>query len=308
MKDTYELKLNASAQLSLPLGLVQTLRTRLGKPADSWLRYRLPQIIGLCQSRWGLEVEEAIPGGATAVVLAVRKAGMSAVLKVHPERELAERELHGWQLWAGKGMPSLLEHDVELNVSLQERVIPARSLAEVGDRDIAALAATGLLARLHSVGRPLNLPTLSTLIARRFTGAQALVKEGQAVVTSDLLSRAREVADRLLLESGPDVALHGDFFPDNILFSQQRGWLAIDPQACRGDAAFDAGTWSYAYGRGGQLRSNAELFAQHLGVSSERISGWALVVAVTNLAGRAAYGHADQAEVATTLAACQELL
>ncbi len=308
MNATYEVMLNSSDRLALPLDLIETLRVRLGRRIDSWLLYRLPRIIDQCQSRWGLEIEEAMAGAATAVVLAVHKAGMPAVLKVHPERESAERELRGWQLWADRGMPSLLEHDAELQVLLQERVMPAESLADINDRDAATRAATDLLARLHLIAQPPNLPALATLISGRFSRAETLINGDRAVISSELLGRAREVADRLLSESVPDVALHGDFFPDNILLSENKGWLAIDPQPCRGDAAFDAGTWSYAYGRGDQLKTNAELFADRLNLSGNRISSWAQIVAVTNLAGRAAYGHADQREVETTLAACRELL
>jgi len=304
----YEVTLNASRRLALPLTIAEALRVRLGRRADSWLLYRLPKVIELCQSKWGLQLEEAMAGGATAVVLAVRQGETPAVLKVHPEREPAQRELLGWQLWNGKGMPSLLGHDVELQVLLQERIMPATSLAEIDDLDTAVQAATDLLGRLHIVEPPAHLPALSALVARRFKRAEALITGNRTVVNSDLLGRAREVADRLLSESEPDVALHGDFFPDNILLSEGKGWVAIDPQSCRGEAAFDAGTWSYAYGRGSRLRSNAEVFAQHLDLSSERISSWALVIAVTNLAGRTACGHANQREVETTLAACRELL
>ena len=52
---------------------------------------------------------------------------------------------------------------------------------------------------------------------------------------------ARVTLDRLLRDPVEDRVLHGDLHPQNLLWAQDRGWVAIDPHGLVGDPGYDVG-------------------------------------------------------------------
>ncbi|MGH7883918.1 MAG: aminoglycoside phosphotransferase family protein [Candidatus Dormibacteraceae bacterium] len=288
--------------ITLPANLITALHRRLGSTAQQWLDVELPSVLARCQTRWNLTVEGVIDGGATAAIFAVRQTGnRPAVLKILPELDLAAQELLGWQLWSGRGLPRLLDYDLPSGVLLQERVLPGTSLLDPSVKEASAHAAR-LLQQLMAVIVDRPLPPLVKRVDGRLRHASELVREGENAVSEILVLKAARLSETLLADQTIPTALHGDYFPDNILWSDTQGWMAIDPQPCFGDSAFDAGTWCYAYQRGEHVSDHATVFATTLGIDIERIIGWARVVAITNLAWRFACGHASEREVVTSLA------
>lgn len=300
--------MNAAAKIDLPSTVVEALHGRLGRGVQSWIDQDLPLIVQECQDKWGLEVGVALEGGCTAAVLGASQDNKPCVLKVHPDPDLFDAEFHGWQLWSDSGMPTLLESDGQHKVLLQERVIPGTELVEIKERAIAAAAAADLLADLHAHSAPTQFKDLSERVSGWLERSQALATKAAEAphsvhVPPDVFTYAHKVAAELMTNQHHDTALHGDFYPDNILWNEKHHrWQAIDPEPCRGDPSFDAATWSYAYGRGAHLEANTEQFATRLGLPTDRIKAWAYVVAVINLPLRAAYGRTTPAEVASGLA------
>ncbi|HEX3731326.1 MAG TPA: aminoglycoside phosphotransferase family protein [Mycobacteriales bacterium] len=285
----------------LPPPLVRALSRRLGPSAQEWLYERLPVIVARCLEEWGLAWEAPLSGGATAAVIGVRdRASRAAVLKVHPDPQRAGYELLGYQRWQGRVLPRLLEQAPDVGALLFERVAPGTSQESNPGPDAAGCAAE-LLERMLTQDSVQELPPLWLRVDRWVDRAAGLAKDDDNAVPPRLVQRAAETAAALLVDTRRAHGLHGDFFPDNVLFSERNGWLAIDPATCRGDACFDAGTWCYAYGRGGAVEKNIPAFTARLGLSSDRVRLWAGVVATINLAGRCAYGHASGEEVVTTL-------
>lgn len=56
---------------------------------------------------------------------------------------------------------------------------------------------------------------------------------------ADLVDAARATFADLLAPTQRPVLLHGDLHHGNVLRSDRRGWLAIDPKGLAGDAAYD---------------------------------------------------------------------
>jgi streptomycin 6-kinase len=77
----------------------------------------------------------------------------------------------------------------------------------------------------------------------------------------------------------PAVLLHGDFDDRSLLVCAQRGLCAIDPLACSGDAAYDAGYWVHCDGRPGRRARFDEIVAS-TGLPLERVRDWAAIVGV----------------------------
>ncbi len=297
-----------NGHVELPASVVSALSGRLGERAQQWIARDLPQIVQSCRSTWNLDIVEALSGGATAAVLSVRRNNRPCILKLHPDPDLFDVEIRGWRLWAGRCMPDLIASDTELKALLQERVEPGRNLVSMPEQNTAASAAAEVLADLHATVAPPDFTSLAERIFRWLQRTERLAAQG-TIVTPNMVRQARQVAQALLDDCAQDSSLHGDFYPDNVLWSDRHcRWLAIDPEPCRGDPAFDAATWSYAYGRGTHLEANIEVFATRLHLPGERMQGWAFVVAVTNLALRTAYGHAGTQEITSGLAAIGRML
>ncbi len=57
-------------------------------------------------------------------------------------------------------------------------------------------------------------------------------------IPDEYLQKAREIRDKLLKTTGPDVLLHGDLHHDNILQNDE-DWLVIDPKGVIGEPAYE---------------------------------------------------------------------
>jgi hypothetical protein len=99
------------------------------------------------------------------------------------------------------------------------------------------------LARLHiaAAGFPAELPVLSPLRAQISDALAVLEREGVLApgVLAALRDRHAEVLAGLDGAAGPEMVLHGDSHPGNLLWSAA-GWLWADlEETCRGPRAFD---------------------------------------------------------------------
>jgi len=73
--------------------------------------------------------------------------------------------------------------------------------------------------------------------------------------------------------------LHGDLHQANILFDDQRGWLAIDPKGVVGEPAYEFG----AMLRNPKVelaKRRVAIIAERLGLDRKRVEAWAYAQAV----------------------------
>lgn len=182
-------------------------------------------------TRWHLLPDGEPVQTAGSLLIPVRRAGVSAMLKITREHE--ERrgsELMVW--WAGKGAARVLDHDGD--ALLLERATGARRLdvmALQGQDDTATRILCASADRLHEqAGGPASLVPLDVWF-------RALAPA--AVTHGGVLVRSSAVAQALLAEPQEPVALHGDLHHGNVLDFDARGWLAIDPKGLAGERGFD---------------------------------------------------------------------
>jgi streptomycin 6-kinase len=84
------------------------------------------------------------------------------------------------------------------------------------------------------------------------------------------------------------VILHGDLHHDNILFSAERGWVAIDPKGIVGDRGYEVGSFMLNQLPKGAsdsattaiLAQRLSIFSEELQISRERLALWAFCHAV----------------------------
>jgi streptomycin 6-kinase len=99
-------------------------------------------------------------------------------------------------------------------------------------------------------------------------------KPGSSPEFAEAVAIARE-----LLASPTNIkVLHADIHHENILFSRERGWLAIDPKGILGEATFDVANVFYNPGVSRELllerrriEDTARIFSERLCLDYERI-------------------------------------
>ena len=180
---------------------------------------------------WALSADGTPRHTASSSLWPVRYQGCAAILKLtHPnsDEHLAPLLL---QAWNGCGAVRLLQ--CAHSAQLLERAIPGTPLAQypTSDHDtiIALLTqqlATAPLPELPdalSWGRSLlQHPAPASLPAAHWQDAQRLYRQ---------LAKTQQYC----------YTLHGDLHHDNIVYDQERGWLAIDPKGVRAEREFELG-------------------------------------------------------------------
>ncbi|WP_322087030.1 aminoglycoside phosphotransferase family protein [Burkholderia sp. BCC1999] len=182
---------------------------------------------------WGLVPDGGPILTANGGLLPVVWQGRPAMLKVATcDEERRGNTLMAW--WNGHGAARVWQHDG--NAILLERAQPAPSLAALsasGHDDDTMHIACNVVARLHAY----RAPQPPAQVVPLHDWFRALLAYGGL---DDVLRRSAATARTLLAAPTLDeTVLHGDIHHDNILHFGDRGWLAIDPKALRGERAFD---------------------------------------------------------------------
>jgi streptomycin 6-kinase len=223
------------------------LITRFGAGVDAWCA-ALPEMVERLCLRWHLELDKALSGNGSRVFVGRQHGDRGVVLKLTPDRAIANEEAIALRAWAATPHAvDLLDADLETGALLLEHIEPGtkvsdepevppvnevaelltglRETAEYDDGQLPALA-QGMELMFARIGRLLSNPQVSPLVAPQ------MLDDGHR--------RARELAS-----NGPQGLLHGDLHLSNILRAgRTRGLVAIDPRPGVGDLTFDAIDWA----------------------------------------------------------------
>jgi streptomycin 6-kinase len=217
---------------------------RFGREVEVWFE-ELPALLATLAERWGFELGPPIPRGSVSTVFRCQMAeGRPAVLKTSPDRTRLVMEARALTAWGGPQTPTVIAFDEQLGALLIEAIEPGTPLIDSSAYPPMETIAE-LLHSLHEAHVPrASYPTLKQRVDALFNSSMKLYDrhpELTAVVAVDLYERERSLAVRLAHDDAPDVLLHGDLTPSNILDGgPERGLVAIDPAPCLGGAAFDA--------------------------------------------------------------------
>lgn len=185
---------------------------------------------------WELEQVEKIAQTHTSDVFRVWRKEETFVLKVLNEKGAVYEasSIHALQAFDGVGAVKL--QAFEGNALLLEdlgTVNLASLCAEGKDQKATRIYAQVVEALQHHKTVGCELENLTRRFASLFNLAKA------DAVSSSLFVRAAKQAQLLLDTEGPQKLLHGDLHHYNILQSQDRGWVSIDPQVLVGEVTFD---------------------------------------------------------------------
>jgi streptomycin 6-kinase len=227
----------------------ERLMDRFGPGSRHWCD-TLPELVSRCCRRWDLELDEALSGGTSRVFLGRQHGDRGVVLKLTPDRSVADGEAAGLRAWAANPHAvDLLDADAEIGALLLERLEPRTKLSN--QLELPPLEEiAGLLTSLRAAAEDGTdqLPTLAqrvdflfALIGRRLGHPRV-----SALITPDLATRGHRLAQELATSGDPGL-VHGDLHPANVLTAgPARGLVVIDPRPCLGDRTFDVIDWALA--------------------------------------------------------------
>jgi streptomycin 6-kinase len=273
---------------STPQALSQRMLELHGKRGSVWLA-ELPELIARLAKQWrvqlgppfdGLSYSYAAPG--------VRRDGMQIVLKCTvPNREL-NTEIEALRLFGGHGAVRLLEADAELGAVLLERIVPGMPLVTLADDEQATHIAIEVMRRLwQPAPAEHTVPTVADW-GKGFRRLRTCFDGGTGCFPQNLVRRAEKEYAELTSSMDARVLLHGDLHHWNMLYSADRGWLAIDPKGVVGEPAYETGallrnpypdllSWPDL---ARTTRRRLDQLAEGLGFDRERLAGWAFAQAV----------------------------
>jgi streptomycin 6-kinase len=285
-------------------GARDRLTARFGREVEVWFD-ELPAVLTTLAERWGFELGPPIPRGSVSTVFRCQLAeGRRAVLKASPDRTRLTMEARALSAWRGPHTPSVIAFDEPLGALLIEDIEPGTPLIDASAYPPMETVAE-LLASLHETGVPkAAYPTLEQRVDALFNSSIQLYErhpELTAVVALDVYERERSLAVRLAQDDAPDVLLHGDLTPSNILDGgSERGLVAIDPAPCLGDAAFDA--IDVVLWRADDLKTieaRIEGLASLTDVNPERLLAWCSAFAGMNALELFSQGSSSRTRIET---------
>ncbi len=222
----------------------------------------------------GLELEGVPTATPNGLIAHVRRDDQALVLKVaKPGRSVHWRAL---QYYDGRGCVRLVDRLAD-DAILLERLTPGHSLGELGE-DEALAAYCSVVRPLHSCG----------LLSRGFGTIESSLARTDHLPSGDIppafIDRAIKLRSELLASQGPGRLLHADLHHDNIIFDEQRGWLAIDPHGVIGESEFEVAAllrnpshlppWHVTPE---VVRRRVDHVSKELGLDPQRILGWIFV-------------------------------
>jgi streptomycin 6-kinase len=214
--------------------------------------------------------------------------GLRVVLKMGVPCSELLTEAAALRLFQGEGVVRLLDDDAERGALLLERITPSSPLYELQAGAEAASTAARLMRELwRTPPAKHSLPAIAVWF-RAFERLRSRPGGGVGSLPPEIISKAESALTELEASSRGSVLLHGDLHHANILFSDERGWVAIDPKGIVGDRGYEAGSFMLNQLPAGAsaaeittiFAERLSIFADELKIDGKRLARWAFCHAV----------------------------
>lgn len=260
----------------IPASLRENLAYGLGEvEAQRWLEHAVERAEELFD-RWDLVPEEVLTGGSESLCVKCQGPdGSAQVLKLPASLPGGAAEIAALRAWRGDGAARVLRQDPAQSAMLMN------FLGWVGMGSFTLDEVLDLADRLH-VADPssYDFPPVDANVARRVTWAEDRFAEaGLEAAQADLVVAQKVLAD-LLFTDGPQVLLHGDLQPKNLIVSDD-GLAVVDPLPAVGPAVFDVAFWVVKCTDGHSLTScQADVLALRPQLDPVALERWCWALAV----------------------------
>lgn len=233
-------------------------------------------------AEWNVTLDEVRETATSVVGFGVRD-GRRVVLKLMK----ADDELHSGAVlraFGGDGAVRVLESEV--GVVLLERLDPGEELVNLvrrGGDDEATTILAHVIAKLAHHSAPAECPT----VADWGRGFERYVRSGDAQIPPDLIREAQLLYHDLAASQRTTMLLHGDLQHYNVLFDNQRGWVAIDPKGVVGELEYEVGALlrnpvelPELFTNRATVERRLKILTTHLPLDYTRALNWAFAQAV----------------------------
>jgi streptomycin 6-kinase len=258
------------------------LISRFGEEVATWCD-ELPALVARLAAQWGLTVVDAKPGNTGRTLICVGDDGAKKVLKLTPDRAIAESEAAALRAWDGcSRVVRVLAAELADGAILLEGIDPGTQLLESGAK-VPWAEVGDLMTQIHAVTPPAGFSALEDRVVFMYGLAERGLRSSvaEATLPMETLDRARRRALALATDGGVNSLVHGDLHPGNVLDGGPgRGAVAIDPRPSVGDPAFDLADWvTLPMIDGGTLEDGFDAIAPHLpGFDAERVRAWCVAL------------------------------
>ncbi|WP_053716601.1 aminoglycoside phosphotransferase family protein [Saccharothrix sp. NRRL B-16348] len=258
------------------------LSLRFGPSVAEWCA-RVPEQAADAAARWDLTLGDVMPPGASSVVVACARGDEPLALKLSPDPVFLASQASVLRHFAPSGrVPAVLaEADGEV---LMEAVRPGTPADEL-ETPPSPQEWADLVTALHTVptgGGPwLSLRARCEEAYARI-GRRLADPAVAAHITERTWTRALSRC-RALLDTQPQVLLHGDLHSGNVLDGgAPRGLVAIDPRPCVGDPCFDVVDYALAAAGRTGVTARATAVATASALDPDRLHDWCRALAPMN--------------------------
>ena len=187
--------------------------------------------------QWNVTLEETHETLTSLIGFGVR-AGARLVLKITKQ---AGDESHSGKVLRALGSDGAVKvYESETGAVLLERLEPGEQLVDLvkrGEDEAATRILAQVMEKLAHHEAPIECPT----VADWGRGFDRYLESGDQQIQLELVHEAREVFLNLTSSQRTTMLLHGDLQHYNVLFDNDRGWIAIDPKGVIGELEYEVG-------------------------------------------------------------------
>jgi streptomycin 6-kinase len=207
-----------------------------GSDGKTWLQ-SLENKVKTYLELWSLTSEGPVANLSYNYVIKVRDSkGTPLILKLGVPNLDTANEMVTLQVYDGNGCARILKSDPKNGVMLLERLVPGTMLSEETDEMIVL---ENYIKVWKAIRRPVPNGGKTPSLAHWFEGLKQYRETGDVQISMEHVQLAEEFFQQVIYTSeGPEL-LHGDLHHENILYSEQKGWMSIDPKGVAGDPYFD---------------------------------------------------------------------
>lgn len=207
-----------------------------GPAGKAWID-SLEQTVETYLQKWELKSEGPVDNLSYNYVVKVTDSNDTPlILKFGVPNFDTRNEMVTLQAYNGGGCARLVKSDTENGVMLLERLVPGRMLSAENDEMVVL---ENFIKVWKAIRRPVPDGTSTPSLTHWFEGLTRYRNAGEGLISREHVQLAEEFFQQVMGTSeGPEL-LHGDLHHENIIYSEEKGWLAIDPKGVAGDPYFD---------------------------------------------------------------------
>ncbi|MFS0775150.1 aminoglycoside phosphotransferase family protein [Neobacillus sp. 3P2-tot-E-2] len=207
-----------------------------GQAGEAWIE-SLEKRVETYLQKWELTSEGPVDNLSYNFVIKVTDShGTPLILKLGVPNFDTRNEMVTLQAYNGEGCAKLLKSDPENGVMLLERLVPGKMLSAESDEMVVL---ENFIKVWKAIRRPVPVGTPTPSLSHWFEGLTRYRNAGEGPIPLKHVQLAEEYFHQVMETSEGPQLLHGDLHHENILYSEEKGWMAIDPKGVAGDPYFD---------------------------------------------------------------------